>query len=721
MADYFETDDVTKGYDGSLMLRILSWLKPYRTLVVTTIIALLVSTLGELYIPILQQQVIDGAILARFLCLKNLTTEDTEGAQSHLSSEAQATLKELVSKKGTIRIGDRFFIPQNQDVKISARAETELKAAGILEETEWYAFRVKENSNTVKFIEDHDTLFLRGEKAVQGEWIAAAIKKTDLAALDPKEIALIRAADISAIKQGAVIFLVTLFLVFAFTFVQTWTTNLMGQRVMKDIRLALFKKTASQSTAFLSRHPVGRIVTRLTGDVETINEFFTSVLVAFLKDLSIMIGVLITLFFLSPRLALVVIIILPPVLAITLISRVKARDAFRRQRTASSRVYAYLAERLAGMQVVQLFRGEQKSRREFAERNGELLDANLGEMYVFATFRPIVEWLATFTAAAVIVAGSNMVLSLSLSLGVLIAFINLVQMFYAPVTDIAEKYTLLQSAMAGSERVFALLDTEEHIPNEGKHSVEGLVRGHIEFDDVHFSYKQGEEILKGLSFTVNPGETAAIVGLSGAGKTTITNVLARLWDIDSGVIRLDDIPVKDIPLDELRRSVLPVLQDVFLFSGTVADNIRLGLSITDDEVIEAAKAVHADEFISRLPEGYRTLLSEGATNISSGQRQLISFARVIAHNPAIVILDEATSSIDTETEHLIQLGMQRVLAGRTSIVIAHRLSTIRNADSILVLSGGRLVEQGKHQELIDRNGLYAGLYRLQYESKDTEE
>ncbi|GHV92186.1 hypothetical protein AGMMS50268_26890 [Spirochaetia bacterium] len=743
MADYFETDDVTRGYDGNLMLRILSWLKPYRQLVLITILALIVSTLGELYIPILQQQLIDGAILSRFLCLKNLTTEDTEEAQRtqrrkedantplpsvpsvlnsvssvvNLSSEARTALEDLTAKKGVIRVGDRFFIPRNQDLRISALVEAELKAGGILEEEEWYAFRAKENSTAVKFVEDHEGLFLRGDKTAPGSLMTAAIRKADLAALDAREIALIRSADITAIKKGVAVFFVTLLLVFAFTFVQTWASYLMGQRVMKDIRLALFKKTASQSTAFLSRHPVGRIVTRLTGDVETINEFFTSVLVAFLKDLSIMIGVLITLFLLSPALALVVIIILPPVLAITLVSRVKARDAFRRQRTASSRVYAYLAERLAGMQVVQLFRGEKKSRREFAERNDELLDANLGEMYVFAIFRPMVEWLATFTAAAVIVVGSNMVFSFSLSLGVLIAFINLVQMFYAPVTDIAEKYTLLQSAMAGSERVFKLLDTEEHIPNEGSHSIEGQVRGHIEFDDVHFSYKQGEEILKGLSFTVNPGETAAIVGYTGAGKTTITNVLARLWDIDSGCIRLDGIPVKDIPLDELRRSVLPVLQDVFLFSGTVADNIRLGLSITDDEVIEAAKAVHADEFISRLPEGYRTLLSEGATNISSGQRQLISFARVIAHNPAIVILDEATSSIDTETEHLIQLGMQRVLAGRTSIVIAHRLSTIRNADRILVLSGGRLVEQGKHQELIDRNGLYAGLYRLQYEAK----
>jgi ATP-binding cassette subfamily B protein len=280
--------------------------------------------------------------------------------------------------------------------------------------------------------------------------------------------------------------------------------------------------------------------------------------------------------------------------------------------------------------------------------------------------------------------------------------------------DIAEKYTLLQSAMAGGERVFKLLDTRETIPDDGKRPIQGMVRGHIEFEDVHFSYKKGEEILKGLSFTVNPGEMAAVVGYTGAGKTTITNVLARLWDIDSGSIRLDGVPIRDIPLQELRQSALPVLQDVFLFSGTVAENISLGLPLNETQIEEAAKAVHAHEFISRLPAGYKTVLSEGAANISSGQRQLISFARVIAHNPAIVILDEATSSVDTETEHLIQLGIQKVLSGRTSLVIAHRLSTIRHADRILVLSGGRLVEEGRHDELIQRQGLYAGLYRLQY-------
>jgi ATP-binding cassette subfamily B protein len=463
---------------------------------------------------------------------------------------------------------------------------------------------------------------------------------------------------------------------------------------------------------------VGRIVTRLTGDVETINEFFTEVLVAFLKDLSVMIGVLITLFFLSPRMAVVVLCTLPPVMVVTAVNRIKARDAFRNQRVASSRVNSYLSERLSGVQVVQLFRREKKSLEDYGGRNRELLRAHIQEMYVFAIFRPLVEWLSTLTVAVIIVVGANMVLSLSLSLGVLIAFINLVEMFYAPVMDIAEKYTLLQSAMAGGERVFKLLDTGEEIPDTGHHAIQGSVRGHIEFEDVHFSYKKGEEILKGLSFTVNPGEMAAIVGYTGAGKTTITNVLARLWDIDSGLIRLDGIPIQDIPLPELRRSVLPVLQEVFLFSGTVAENISLGLPLDEAQIEAAARAVHAHEFISRLPGAYQTILSEGATNISSGQRQLISFARVIAHNPAIVILDEATSSIDTETEHLIQLGMRRVLAGRTSMVIAHRLSTIRHADRILVLSGGRVVEQGHHAELIRQNGLYAGLYRLQYAQEE---
>ncbi|MDR1574587.1 MAG: ABC transporter ATP-binding protein/permease [Treponema sp.] len=709
MADYFETDNVTKEYDSSLVRRILSYLKPYRTLVLLTLIALAISTLGELYIPVLQQRLIDEAVLARFLVFR---ADRYEEERERLDGESAAAYEEMTGLPGGITLDEMIFVPQNRHTVIKGKAEEELRKRGIMDEVQWYAFSYNAGDSAAGVVRKRGDLFLTRPA---GAGFAAAITSADLYSLPLNEIAAVRGKDISVLVRGGGIFLAVLALVFVFTFSQTWTANQMSQKVMKDMRLELFKKTASQSTAFLSRHPVGRIVTRLTGDVETINEFFTTVLVAFLKDLSIMAGALITLFILSPRMALIVIATLPPVLILTLVSRFKARDAFRRQRTASSKVYAYLAERLAGVQVVQLFRREAKSGGEFVLRNRELLDANLGEMYVFATFRPIVEWFSTFTAAVVIVAGSRMVLSLSVSLGVLIAFINLVQMFYAPVMDIAEKYTLLQSAMAGGERVFKLLDTEERIPDSGKRSIEGTVRGHVEFDNVRFSYKAGEEVLKGLSFAVKPGEMAAIVGYTGAGKTTIINVLARLWDIDSGEIRLDGVPVKDVPLEELRRSVLPVLQDVFLFSGTVEENISLGIPLSEDEIINAARAVHAHEFISRLPDGYKTTLSEGAANISSGQRQLISFARVIAHNPPVVILDEATSSIDTETEHLIQLGMKRVLAGRTSFVIAHRLSTIKNADRILVLSGGHLAEEGRHEELIARNGLYAGLYRLQYE------
>ena len=713
MTDYFETDDVTKEYDSRLVRRIFSYLKPYRLLVFLTMAALLCSTLGELYIPVLQQRLIDGAVLARFLAFR---ADRFAAEREELGAAAAAAYETLSRLPGARRIGDMVFVPQNRRAVLGGAAEEELRGRGILDDGRWYVFLYAETDPAAAVMRKHGALFLDAAPddgaPLSG---AAAIRTGDLYSLPVAEIAAVRSGDVSVLVRGGIVFLILMALVFLFTFSQTWTANQISQRVMRDMRLALFRKTLSQSTAFLSRHPVGRIVTRLTGDVDTIDEFFTTVLVAFLKDLSIMAGTLITLCILSPAMALIVTITLPPVAVLTLISRVKARDAFRRQRTASSKVYAYLAERLAGIQVVQLFRRERKSAGEFAVRNREFLDANLGEMHVFAVFRPAVEWFATLTAAVVIVAGSKMLLSLSLSLGVLIACINLVQMFYAPVTDIAEKYTLLQSAMAGGERVFQLLDTEERIPETGSRSLGGSVRGHVEFDQVRFSYKPGEEVLRGLSFAVKPGEMAAIVGYTGAGKTTIINVLSRLWDIDSGLIRLDGVPVKDIPLEELRRSVLPVLQDVFLFSGTVAENISLGLPLSEAEIVEAATAVHAHEFISRLSDGYQTVLSEGAANISSGQRQLISFARVIAHNPPVVILDEATSSIDTETEHLIQLGMKRVLAGRTSFVIAHRLSTIRNADRILVLSGGRLAEEGRHEELIARNGLYAGLYRLQYE------
>ncbi|MFA6507255.1 MAG: ABC transporter ATP-binding protein [Treponemataceae bacterium] len=700
MPEFYEADEATKEYDSRLFNRIISYIRPYKVLVALTAIALAVSTTGELYVPILIRSVLDEAVF---------------------SSWRSTDAPELVLSKGVITVetasGVRYFVPKSALSALSRTEEKRLIESSQLSADDWYSFNCAAGSAKYDIATARKEIFLLSLPREDHGTIVfdTAVRMDDLRLLSLTEKRTIRSGDYEKIARSIFLFVLILLAVLVATFTQSYTAGLIGQRVMTDIRLSLFAHICSQSLSFLSRHPIGRLVTRMTSDVETINDFFTSVLVSFLKDVSLMIGVLIALFSLSPRLALVTVCTLPPVFLVTLVSRVKARDAFRRQRSSVSRVNSYLAERISGFHVVQLFSKEKGSAAEFAERDKALLDANLAEMYVFASFRPLVDFLSALTTAVVIGTGAYFYLSSMITLGVLIAFVSLIAMFYAPVQDISEKYTMLQSAMAGSERIFKLLDTNEQITDATNPVPMETIRGHIEFKSVRFSYKKDEEILKGLSFAVRPGETVAIVGYTGAGKTTITNLMARLWDVIEGEILIDGVPVKDMSLSLLRKSVLPVLQDVFLFSGTVAENIRLGLPMSDTEVVAAAKAVHADEFISRLPNGYQTILSEGATNISSGQRQLISFARVVAHDPRIVILDEATSSIDTETERLIQKGLERVLKGRTAVVIAHRMSTIRHADRILVLSGGRIIEDGAHAALMERDGMYAKLFRLQYE------
>ena len=699
MPEYYDGEESTKEYDPVLFRRLLSRIRSYKLLLLITAVSLAVSTAGELYIPFLVRNVLDDAVFLSYRALDpSLPLSGSIEAEFYTPS------------------GKRRFLSKSEMASLSRAEEKRLVEKGLLSSEAWYVFSCEPGDAAAEIVEERRELF--SASILDNPTISErsyALRMDDLNGMKLAQRRLIRSADYDVIKNTALVFLVVLAAVLISTFVQSYAASLIGQRVMTELRLSLFGHVCSQSLAFLSRHPVGRLVTRLTSDVETLNDFFTSVLVSFLKDASIMFGVLIALFALSPRLALVVVCTLPPVLVVTLVSRVKARDAFRKQRAAVSAVNAFLSERIAGVHVVQMFSKEKESAAEFVLKDKELLAANIGEMYVFASFRPLIDFLSAVTTAVVIGAGAYFYLGSSISLGVLIAFINLVAMFYSPVQDISEKYTMLQSAMAGAERIFKLLDTDERIPDLPKSERPSPIAGRIEFKSVRFAYKKEEEVLKGLSFSVDPGETVAIVGYTGAGKTTVTNLLVRLWDVDSGAIFVDGTPIRDFPLSTLRSSVLSVLQDVFLFSGTVADNIRLGSDLNDAEIRAAAKAVHADDFISRLPKGYETVLSEGATNISSGQRQLISFARVVAHNPRVVILDEATSSIDSETERLIQKGLMQVLKGRTALVIAHRLSTIRHADRILVLSGGRLMEEGAHADLIARNGMYANLYKLQYE------
>ena len=694
MAEYFETDDITKGFDSSITKRILSYIKPYKLLTILSLVALVISTAGELLSPVIIRRAIDDALMKSWYGF----------AASVRGSEAGKALKVTDADP---EIAGTIYLRTSRLSGLSSEEKARLQAEGIFNPKEMYVFEAREGDSAQAALRAaRPELFPAGSP-----W--GVISTEELRALPAAEAAGLRAADRALIGRYVVALLVILTAVLVSTFLMIYLSNLLGLKIMKDLRMQLYRHVLTRSFAFLSRQPVGRLVTRLTSDVETINQFFTDVLSAFIKDFSIMAGAIVVLYVFDVRLALVVTASVPLVLIVSSIARKRARDAFRNQRRWTSKVNSFIAEHLSGIDVVKLFVREAPAKAKFADHDAELMKANLGEMHVFATFRPAVDFLATLTTAIALCAGAWLYLSHSISLGTLIAFVNLIGMFYSPIKDLAEKYIMLQSAMAGGERIFTLLDADEMILDAPKAEMPARIRGHIEFDKVWFAYKGEEWVLKDLSFTVEPGQMVAIVGYTGAGKTTIANLVTRFWDIQKGDIRIDGHSVRDLPLGGLRKAIQPVPQDVFLFSGSIAENLRLGEGVAEERMKLAAEAVHANEFIEALPAGYETELSEGGSNLSQGQRQLLSFARVLAHDPAIIILDEATSSVDTETEKLIQRGIEGLLTGRTSVVIAHRLSTIRNADKIIVLAQGRIAETGTHDELIEKKGLYWNLYRLQ--------
>lgn len=515
------------------------------------------------------------------------------------------------------------------------------------------------------------------------------------------------------LKQWSHVFLVLLTLSLGANFIQVYFSAKTGQKVMKDIRSELFSHLMKQNLKYLGDTPVGSLVSRVTSDVETVNELFTTVALALMKNIALIIGALITLFLLNVPLAWILLGTLPPLLILTLLVRSRIRRVYRDSQHQTSRINAFLSESLMGMEIVQLFGRMKWFREGFAERNQSHYKASMREMYTFAFFRPVVNLFTSLSVGFLIYYGTGMHNRGTVSLGVLIAFLHLVEKIYEPVKDITDKITILQSAMAGGERVFKMLDRDESMSDpDTKQSMERF-SGEVEFKDVHFRYKE-EPILKGMSFRIHPGETLAVVGTTGAGKTTLANLLARFWDIESGEILLDGRDIRSIPLKDLRRHIQTVQQDVSLFSGTIRENISLGQDIPDEDIVEALKRVGAGPLLKQLPRGLDTELTQGAGNLSFGQRQLISFARIFVFNPSMIILDEATSNIDTETESWIQKGMEELLQGRTSLVIAHRLSTIARADRILVLKHGVLVEEGTHKKLMEQGGVYYNLYQLQY-------
>jgi ATP-binding cassette subfamily B protein len=539
----------------------------------------------------------------------------------------------------------------------------------------------------------------------------------------------IPAGDLAGVNRIALLYLFILVGSFCLEYTQTWLLQMTGQRIMFDMRGEIYGHLQRIDLRFYDRNPVGRLMTRVTTDVDVINDMFTSGVVSVFGDVFTLLGIMIVLLSMNWKLALVTFAVLPLIVVVTQWFRRSVRESYRTVRRLIARINAYLQEHITGMATVQIFRREARAFRQFEGINREHRDANIQSIFFYAVFYPAIEIIGALAAALTIWYGGNWVLRGTLTLGSLVAFLLYSQRFFRPISDMSEKFNILQAAMASSERIFKLLDEPVSIvsppPRAARSGTEQpAATGAIAFDHVWFAYNatdsgEPDYVLRDVSFEVRPGERVGIVGATGAGKSTIINLLLRFYDVTRGRITIDGVDVREIPLDELRGLFSLVLQDVQLFTGTVADNIRLGNSgITDEAVHRAAAAVHADAFIQRLPAGYAAPVAERGATLSVGQKQLLSFARALAFDPRILILDEATSSIDTETELLIRDALKVLMGGRTTIAIAHRLSTIQDMDKILVLHKGQLREAGTHQELLARRGIYFKLYQLQYRDQE---
>ena len=536
----------------------------------------------------------------------------------------------------------------------------------------------------------------------------------------------IAVGNLSGLNMIAAVYVLALVLQFVVSYFQIYIMNMAGQRVLADMRREIFSHLQKLQSSFFDRNPVGRLVTRVTTDVDALNELFTSGVVTIFGDIFMLLGIMGVLVYIDWKLALVTFAVLPALFVVSMIFKRRIRVVYRKVRTRVAMLNAFIQENIVGMQVVQLFCQEERKFGQYSELNRQHTEANIESILHYSIFYPVVEVLSAVAIALIVWYGGGQILLGTLSLGGLVAFIQYSEKFFRPISDLSEKFNILQGAMASSERIFNLLDTEVEIrtpKNPSKPSnivAPGLDRS-IRFDNVSFAYEGEDWVLKDVDLTVRPGETVAVVGHTGAGKSTLTSLLMRLYDVQKGQVVVGDMDVRDWDLKKLRRQFGMVLQDVHLFSGTIASNIRLGdQTISNEAIAEAARVVNLNEWVATLPRGLDEEVAERGASMSAGQKQLVSFARALVHDPKILILDEATSNVDTHTEILVREALERLLENRTSLVIAHRLSTIQRADRIVVLHKGRVREVGTHQELLAERGIYYKLYQLQYKDQEIE-
>lgn len=520
--------------------------------------------------------------------------------------------------------------------------------------------------------------------------------------------------DYDVIIATAIKYAVVLALSFAFNIAQTWILQKTGQNIILQMRKDLYRHIQSLGSRYFDITPVGKLVTRVTNDVEALNEMYSGILVQLFRNIVKIVGLAGVMLVLDVRLAAISFVLMPLVIGLTVLCQKIARNIYRLYRTRLTDINTFLSEHLSGMKIIQIFGRQERKFEEFHDKNTKLYKAFYREMLMYAVFRPLIYILSILSLMIVLWFGSRNVFDEIISVGTLYIFSNYIRSFFDPIQELAEQFSTLQSSIASAEKIFTVMDEEEFIPEAANPKEPDKIIGKIEFDHVWFAYDGENYVLKDVSFVINPGEKVAFVGATGAGKSSILNLIGRYYDIQKGHIYIDGIDIRQLSKKQLRSAIGQMQQDVFIFEGDVAYNIRLNDNdITDEQVKEAAEYVNASHFIEKLPQGYHEPVTERGATFSAGERQLLSFARTLAHNPSILVMDEATANIDTETEILIQEALEKLMDGRTTIMVAHRLSTIQHADCIMVMHKGRICERGTHRELLEQDGIYRKLYELQ--------
>ncbi|MCU6790550.1 ABC transporter ATP-binding protein/permease [Paenibacillus sp. WQ 127069] len=690
--------DLKHMKDSQLFSRLMSYAKPYWKMIVFCIVLAFLIVVSDLARPYLMKIAIDGHING--LNKPMLSMESTQGQQLQVFDPV------------TTWNGRDYVRIEPSDVEAGKFPQGAVKAQIVSVDNKDYmieGWKTTQESE-VKLLPDDGTGKVR---------ISAENQIYKAVPLDETTMGLFRKQDYIGFAKIGVLFLLTVTAAALLSYLQSNLLQYTGQRIIFNIRDMLFKHLSRMSMSYFDRNPVGRLVVRVTQDTEALNQLYSQVIVNLIKDVITLLGIVLIMMQMSMKLALLSFAVIPVLAVMTFWFRRMMREAQRTSRVILSRLNSFLAENLSGIRITQLFIREERQGEQFDKHNNDYYRAGMRGTVINSIFQPTIGFMGNLSIALLLWYGGGSVIDGSITFGIVYAFTHYVRQFFQPLLSLAEKYNQIQTAMVGAERIFEMLDEKPSIVDAVQTtSLPAAVRGEITFEHVWFAYNNEDWVLKDVSFTIHPGQTIAFVGATGAGKSSIIQLINRFYDIQKGSIRLDGIDIRDIPLDELRHCISIVQQDVFLFTGDISSNIRLNnTSITQEQVVQAAKMVHMDDYIQTLPNGYETILGERGINLSLGQRQLLSFARAIAFKPQILILDEATSNIDTETELVVQNALHNISAGRTTVIVAHRLSTIQHADQIIVMHKGKLREIGNHYQLLAQRGYYHRLYDLQFKEQ----